>query len=444
MDRIAILGNGISGITAARHIRKLDPEVGITVISSESKYFYSRTSLMYIFMGHMKFEHTKPYEDWFWEKNRIQLILGHINEINFNQNMLVFDDGEEVIYDKLIIAVGSKSNRFDWPGQDLQGVQGLNNLQDLELLEINSRDVKHAVIVGGGLIGVELAEMLHSRGIEVTFLIRETGFWQNVLPQEEADLIGRHLQDHGIKLLLETNLKEIVSSDNKSVSCLITDKGEEIECQFVGLTVGVSPNVDFLRNSDLNISKGVRVNEYLETNIPNVYALGDCVEIENPQNGRKAIEPVWYTGRMMGETVAKTITGNKTPYQPGVWFNSAKFFDIEYQTYGNVANHIEEGTDHFYWENQDGDKSFRLVYENDSNVVKGMNSFGLRWRHEFFDQWINEKATLSQVLSNLDKANFDPEFFNKYQDSIVEYYNIKNPGTPVEIKRKRKKFLNLF
>ena len=110
----------------------------------------------------------------------------------------------------------------------------------------------------------------------------------------------------------------------------------------VGLTAGVSPAVDFLKNSSIETGKGVKVNKYLETNIPNVYAIGDCAQQLEPTGLRNPVEAVWYTGRMMGEVVAQTICGNKTAYNPGVWFNSAKFFDIEYQTYGWVFPEIRK------------------------------------------------------------------------------------------------------
>ena len=162
MEHIVIIGNGISGITAARHIRKLSNKK-ITIISSETEHFFSRTALMYIYMGHMKYEHTKPYEDYFWKKNRIDLKQGFVKTVFPKQKELLFSNGDKMNYDKLIIAVGSKSNKFGWPGQDLEGVQGLYSKQDLDSLEKyapNNKVCKRAVIVGGGLIGIELAEML--------------------------------------------------------------------------------------------------------------------------------------------------------------------------------------------------------------------------------------------------------------------------------------------
>ena len=153
-------------------------------------------------------------------------------------------------YDKLVIATGSKPNKFGWPGQDLIGAQGLYSKQDLDNMEVvapNNKVCKRAVIVGGGLIGIELAEMLRSRDIEVTFLVREKSFWSGVLPFGESQMINRHILEHHIDLRFETNLVEILSDDNGFVKAIVTDKGETIECQIVGLTAGVSPNINFLK-----------------------------------------------------------------------------------------------------------------------------------------------------------------------------------------------------
>lgn len=434
IQKVVIIGNGIAGVTAARHIRK-NSDDEILIISAETEFFFSRTALMYVYMGHMRFEDIKPYEDWFWKKNRIDLMFDYVQSIDFEQKQLDLKKGQSVSYDKLILAVGSKPNKFGWPGQDLKGVQGLYTYQDLEEVEENSKNARNAVIVGGGLIGVELAEMFISRGIAVTFLVREGRFWGNVLPKEEGELITRHIREHHVDLRLNTELDEIIDDGNGQVKEIRTKDGEVIPCQIVGLTAGVSPNVEFLRGSNLKVDRGIVVNAYMETNMPDVYAIGDCAQFDNPVDGRRPVEQVWYTGRIMGETVAQNIAGNRKAYEPGPWFNSAKFFDIEYQTYGWVFAQLQENETDFYWEHENGKIALHVVWDQTTKEFKGVNVFGIRLRHELFDNWLKNRASIEEVLANLKTANFDPEFYTHYEEAILNQFNEKS-GLNISFKKR--------
>ena len=440
MEHIVIIGNGISGVTAARHIRK-NSDKQITIVSAETKYFFSRTALMYIYMGHMKFEHTQPYENWFWDKNNINLKEGYVTQVNTDDKLLTFKDNSTLSYDKLIIATGSKPNKFGWPGQDLKGVLGMYHKQDLENLEIyapNKEVCKRAVIVGGGLIGIELAEMLRSRDIPVTFLVRESSFWNGVLPAQESEMINKHIKEHHIDLRLSTNLKEIKSDENGRVkSIIIEETGEEIACNVVGLTAGVTPNIDFLEGSGIATKKGVLVNRMLETNTKDVYAIGDCAEQHEAIGLRRNIEAVWYTGRMMGEALAQTICGNPTEYKPGHWFNSAKFLDIEYQTYGWVFSerNKKDYESYFQWKHLSKDICITISYHKKTQQFLGINTFGIRMRHEKFDQWLTEKQSIQHVLKYLKDANFDPEFYNLYEKDIVAKFNSEH-NTQLKVQAK--------
>jgi len=441
---IVIIGNGISGVTAARHIRK-NSHAQITIISEEHPFFFSRTALMYVYMGHMKFEHTQPYEKHFWKKNNINLIQTRVESIVTKTKTLNLSHGEKLVYDSLIIATGSKPNKFGWKGQDAKGVMGLYHKKDLEALEQyapNNQMCKRAVIVGGGLIGIELAEMLHSRHIPITFLVREDSFWNKVLPEGESELINREILEKGIDLRLNTNLKEILTDENGQVRRVkIQETEEEIPCNLVGLTAGVSPNIAFLKGSGIQTNKGVLVNRFLETNIPDVYAIGDCAEQKVPIGERRSIEAVWYTGRMMGETVAQTLCGNRIEYKPGFWFNSAKFFDIEYQTYGWVWALPKRNESRFYWEHFSRKKCLHFSFDKKSNVFLGVNTLGIRLRHEFFNAVLEQEKTIDYVLEHFEEAVFDPEFYPTYQKEIVAQFN-REQKTTISIKKKH--WINFF
>ncbi|MGY0408518.1 MAG: NAD(P)/FAD-dependent oxidoreductase, partial [Polaribacter sp.] len=300
----------------------------------------------------------------------------------------------------------------------------------------DNKTCKRAVIVGGGLIGIELAEMLRSRKIPVTFLVREQSFWNGVLPAQESKMINRHIKEHHIDLRLNANLKEIKSDKVGNVKSIIMEEtGEEIFCDVVGLTAGVSPNIGFIKNSPIETNRGVLVNRFLETNIDGIYAIGDCAEQHKAIGERRNIEAVWYTGRMMGEALAQTICGNKTEYKPGHWFNSAKFLDIEYQTYGWVWAKPKENEARFYWEHKGGKKCIHINFDKKTHQFIGINTFGIRMRHPFFNKILTEKQSVEYVLEHLADANFDPEFYKLYETEIVAKFNKEN-NTNIQLKKK--------
>jgi NADPH-dependent 2,4-dienoyl-CoA reductase/sulfur reductase-like enzyme len=393
----------------------MQPDWRITIISGESQYHYSRPALMYIYMGHMTYQSTKPYEDDFWPRNRIDLLRAWVTEIDTDRSRLILHKQEPLEYDKLLIATGSKSNKFGWPGQDLDGVQGFYSLQDLRNLYETTERTSHAVIVGGGLIGIELAEMLHSRNIHVTFLVREASYWNNIMPKEESAMLNRIIREQGLDLKLNTSLVEIEDNGKGKVCAVRTDPEERIECQMVGLTAGVSPNIELVKDSPIETGRGVLVSEQLQTNIPNIYSAGDCAEIKT-DGERNLIQQVWYTGKRQGKLAGEVMAGETSSYTPGIWYNSAKFLDLEYQVYGQVNLKIP-GEKNLFWEHANHKHAIRVVY-TDEGVI-GMNLMGLRYRHEVCESWIADKRSVNDVLDNLSEANFDPEFFQTHEAEIV-------------------------
>jgi len=302
-------------------------------------------------------------------------------------------------------------------------VGSLYHLQDLQQLERWTPDIRRAVIVGGGLIGVELAEMLHSRNIQVTFLVRESHFWNIALSNPEARLIDQHIRKHGVDLRLNTELQAILDNGNGRVAAVRTSHGEIIDCDYVGITIGVRPNVDWLKNSPLHIDQGIVVNELLQTNIEDVYAIGDCAQLKSAAPYRKPIEPVWYTAREMGRCVAATITDKPTPYRQGLWYNSAKFFNIEYQTYGYVPPHPDPDTLDYLWQDPQRCRSLRFHFRKDNHAILGINALGLRLRQAQCLHWIRQATPLPNVISQLQRAAFDPEGDTSYIHTIQQHFH---------------------
>ncbi|OWY20822.1 NAD(P)/FAD-dependent oxidoreductase [Sphingobacteriales bacterium UPWRP_1] len=441
---IAIIGNGIAGITAARYLRKLSSDCRISVISSESPHFYARTALMYLYMGHLTYDGLKPYEDGFWQKNHINLIFDHIHHIDFTQQCLHGSSGNMIYYDKLLLATGSKSKKLELPGQELKGVQGLYSLQDLQQMQQHTQNITHAVVAGGGLIGIEVAEMLRSKGIGVSMLVRESSYWNSVLPPEESGIVNRHIEAHGVSLLLNTQLQAILPDEQGRVRAVVTSSGQEIACRFVAITIGVTPNIDFLRQTNLETDRGILVNQFLQTNLPNVYAAGDCAQLRHPLPGRKSIEPLWYTGRMQGITAAHNLLGRQIAYQPRIWFNSAKFFDIEYQTYGHVPPMPLPHQTQLYWQHPNGQKCLRLVYQTQTGALQGVAALGIRLRHQVLEKWMAQQIPAETALTQFRAAIFDPEFSQPVEQALINQYLLQHPHKKLTLTPKRNLWNTIF
>jgi 3-phenylpropionate/trans-cinnamate dioxygenase ferredoxin reductase component len=170
--------------------------------------------------------------------------------------------------------------------------------------------------------------------------------------------------------------------------------------------------------------------------MPDVYAIGDCAELEKPAIGRRGLEAVWYVGRMMGETAAYNICGKPVKYDAGIWFNSAKFLDIEYQVYGDIRATLPAEHETIYWEHADGKHAIRINFDRNRGGVVGFNLMGIRYRHEVCERWLRDKTNIKDVLQHLGLANFDPEFFKEYEAEVVAIYN-KKTGNNLQLRTKR-------
>ncbi|MEJ2006033.1 MAG: FAD-dependent oxidoreductase, partial [Cyclobacteriaceae bacterium] len=245
-------------------------------------------------------------------------------------------------------------------------------------------------------------------------------------------------------LQLETEVKEFISDENGHVNSVITADGKAFKCSFVGLTAGVHPNTDLVRDTGIETDRGILVNDHLETSVPGIFAIGDCAQLRTPAPGRKAIEPVWYTGRMMGEIVAQNIIGNKKSYQPGPWFNSAKFFDIEFQTYGNVEPVCPDNEEEIYWQHSDDYIAVHIRFNKVSNKLAGLNLFGIRMRHDLIDRWLRNGILITEFMDLLEQADFNPEFSTDHWNEVRKAFNLKFPEKAVREVKKRKKVFGLF
>lgn len=413
-----IIGNGVAGITAALTLRKRDLHARISVISGESDYFISRTALMYAFMDRMNLRDLEPFERKVYDKQRIDRVRGWVRNLDAVQRVIRFEDRREITYDKLLLAVGSVPNRFQWPGLDAvkEGVVHFVSLQHLAECERLTPSTGRAVVVGGGLIGVELVECLVHHGIQVDFLVREPWYWPVALAKEEGALIAAHIIRHGVRLHLEDEVSAVTAGAGGRVSSVKTKKGQALPCEMLGICIGVRPAADWLSGvaTPPEIGRGIKVNRSLQTSLPDVFSAGDCAEFAR-RDGSPMLEQIWYAAKRQGELAALAMLGDAVEYTPPLFFNSAKFFEIEYTTVGDATRLPDDAKSFFH--RLPGEAASLRIVERQGAVI-GFNMLGSRWDQIWLERWIQERRSMQEVVQQLHLAQFDVEFGRTKLDSI--------------------------
>lgn len=416
-----IIGNGVAGITAAMTLRQRDAECQITIISGESDYFFSRTALMYCYMDRMERRETEPYERKVYARQNIERVRDWVSDCDADSRHVILRSGRSLHYDRLLLATGSAPNEVRWKGLDSvrDGVVAFVTLDDLDRCERLTPSTREAVVVGGGLIGVELAECLAHHRKRVTFLVREPWYWPAALAAEEAEIVSGHIRGHGVDVRLNETISEVAAGADGRVCAVKTEAGTEFPCQMLGVCVGVHPAVDWLRSvkSPPQLGRGIRISLDFSTSLPNVWAAGDCAEFE--RSGKPVIEQLWYTARRQGEMAALSMLGDSVAYDPALFYNSAMFFDIEYTTVGAV-NDAPPGARSFFFRIPGAEASVRVVEHG--GAVAGFNTLGSRWNHNLFERWIRERRPMDYALERLADAQFDPEFSRMSLHGITAAY----------------------
>lgn len=414
MDHYIIIGNGVAGVEAALTLReRCGPALArITIISKETDYFFSRTALMYAYMDMMERQDLEPYERQMWQKQHIELVRDEVVDLDAQAHQLTLKSGQQLTYTKLLLALGASPRLPPFKGLDhvKSGLVHFVSMQDLEACEQLTHSTQEAVVVGGGLIGIELVECLLHHKVKVSFLIREAHYWPAALNKEEGQMVAQHMRDHGVDVRLAEELDQIEVDQAGRVSAIVTNQQQRIPCQMLGICVGVVASTAWLTKakSSPELGRGIKADLSFKTSLPDVYTAGDCAQLEPGDGAPPIIETIWYSAKRHGRLAALSMLGDHVRYKPPLFFNSSKFFEIEYTTVGQVVNLPPTASSH-YQVLPGKNKSTRIVTDQDQRVI-GFNMLGSRWNNRVLERWILERRDLRFVQQHLHEAQFDVEF----------------------------------
>ena len=307
--RYVIIGSGVAGLSAAEAIRQHDPVGEVTVVGDDPHGYYSRPGLAYYLNRTIPERQLFPrspeeLRDLF--PNRVH---AQVTALWPESHAIILQDGRRLKYDRLLIATGSRSTTPDFPGNDLANIVKLDTLEDVRgILKLAGRG-RPAVVVGGGIIAVELAEGLAARDMRVHYFLRGDRFWSSMLDETESRLVERGLAKEGIQLHYRTQVAKAVGKRG-SVVAVETKAGEIIPCTVLGTAIGVRPQMELAQRAGLTTDRGVLVNEYLETSAADVYAAGDVAQVRDPSTGGTWSEALWPTARMQGQVAGANMAGS--------------------------------------------------------------------------------------------------------------------------------------
>jgi NAD(P)H-nitrite reductase large subunit len=267
-------------------------------------------------------------------------VSGEAMRLDTAGRIITLSDGRMLPYDALLLATGAPALLPDIPGTQLKGVVTLDRLDDATRILTLAKRARRAVVIGGGITAVEIAEGLAARGVETHYFMRKDRFWSQVLDAEESRLVERGMVGHGIHLHYNTNAVRVLGKHDR-VKGILTDQGESIPCEIVGFAIGIRPRMELAAGAGLSVGRGILTDEFLRTSAHGVFAAGDAAQVFDPATGKHTLDSLWWMAEDQGRAAGVNMVGGATPYLRGIPLNVTRIGGLIV----TIVGHVGQGGD---------------------------------------------------------------------------------------------------
>lgn len=339
--KYVIIGGGVAGIAAIEAIRSHDKTGEVILIGDDPYGFYSRPGLAYYLTGELHDKALFPRTADEFRKLNFRYIKGRVTGVARAENILQLDQQPTISYDRLLLATGAQALPLEIPGANFEGVLKLDHMSDAKRILGQARRGKTAVVIGGGITALELAEGLRSRGLRVHYLLRGDRYWSNVLDEQESRIVEQRLREEGVVLHHRAEVIEVIGRRGKVAGIRLLN-GQTLKCDLVAYAIGIRPRVALAKQAGLAIDRGILVNEYLQTNDPDIFAAGDVAQAYDPLTGRSILDSLWAPARQQGHTAGLNMAGKKTAYLKAPPFNVTRLAGLTTTIIGTVGRGRDE------------------------------------------------------------------------------------------------------
>lgn len=398
MKQFIIIGNSAAGIAAVEAIRQKDKESKVTVISDEDYISYCRCLISYYLAGEIKEDKLVYRGRDFYNLHNIELLLNKkVDRVDPKKSRIVLEDKTNISYDALLIATGASSKFPQLPGIKKRNVFSFRTIKDVKSIEGLIPVTHTACVLGGGLIGLKSAYALKKRKVDVKVMVKSKQILSQMLDQQAAAIVQKKLEENGLDILLGVGASEIIG--NGDIKAIKLDSGKVIGCSMVIVGKGVKPNIDLIKDSNIEINAGIRVNEYMQTNIPNIYAAGDVCESFDLTLGAATINALWPVAVEQGRIAGLNMIEEKVKYDGSMGMNSIEFFGLPIVSLGIYRIKENSGYEEMKKDDSKSNLYKKLVVKD--NRLLGAVLVGDIRNSGLYLRLIKEKIELSSIRNRL-------------------------------------------
>lgn len=336
-SNILILGGGMVAGYAAKQLVELGlPKGELAIVSVDDAVPYERPPLSKSFLAGKDSEDAiKINPENFYKQHGIEVRLQcEVAAVDVKRKRLILKNDEEFGFQKLIIATGARPRTLNVPGSKLQNLFYLRSLDDSKRIRSAAEKAKHAVVIGGGFIGMEVAAVLAQKGIEVSMVLTDDRLFQRLFSPEMSSFFETYYADRGVRLIKSMSVAEF--RGDGTVDSVVLRSKQNIACDLVVAGIGVLPAIEVVANSGLDLGDGILVNEHLQTNDPNVFAAGDVANYQDVLFAKRRRVEHWDNAVSQGQYCARSLMGDRTPFRHVPYFFS-DVFDLSYEYWGDSS-----------------------------------------------------------------------------------------------------------
>jgi NAD(P)H-nitrite reductase large subunit len=403
-ESYVIIGDGIAGSSAAETIREEAPNADVTVITDEGEALYNRILIKEFAKGKLPEAPISIHQpDWYDERDIDLRLDTLVTDVDTDAHELSTHEGDTIEYDKLLVATGGTPNQLPVENSDADGVHHFWTFQDARRIREHAAEADSGVVVGAGLLGIDLAAICAEQDIDAHYIMRGNRWWRYGLSLDGADIIHDALEEKGVTPVFESGVDRLVTDDVGKVTGAVDANGVEYDADFAGIAIGLDFNVEFLQGTGVETDGGVVVDEYMRTNVEDVYAAGDLTVFHDTILGEHAQNGSWGSAKEQGVVAAQNMVAeDETESFRWVSSYSITHFDFPFLSFGFP----DKGDDDC--ERKYGDDEWRRLTFKDGKLIGGVLIGNLAPQGQYKDL-IREEAVVADQKEILLEQDFDKE-----------------------------------